>query len=472
MSRLPLRIKLISAMLALLGLGLTFIGVISVSVLHRYLMDRVDSQINLVTQRVQTKLKHDQGRRELGKRPGDKPLLIESDTIVMVTLPEGSPAAPYTTIRDVDLIPKPVKPVTLGEPVTMHALSGDGEWRVLRTETQYGEVVAAVDLTEVGDITRRLVLIELLGGGGILMILAVAGVTLVRRSLRPLGEIERTAGAIAQGQLGRRVPDGDPRTEVGRLAMALNGMLAQIETAFAARSASEAAARRSEDRMRQFVGDASHELRTPLTSILGYSEYSRQNPRADPAELMRRVEKAAGRMSLLVDDLLLLARVDEQRPLRMLPVDVLALAADAVHDARILAPGRDIGLEVVGGAALIVSGDEVRLRQVVGNLMSNALFHTDQDTPIAVRVGAGDGLAFLEVADKGPGLSAEQVERVFERFYRADTSRVRRGGEDRGSGLGLAIVRALVEAHGGAVSVRSALGEGSTFRVELPLDLD
>lgn len=223
--------------------------------------------------------------------------------------------------------------------------------------------------------------------------------------------------------------------------------------------------------MRRFVADAAHELRTPLTTIRGFAEYARQNPEADPAEMLRRVERAAGRMSLLVDDLLLLARVDQQRPLQMRPVDVLALAADAVQDARILAPGRGISLEVAGGAALIVLGDEVRLRQVVGNLMSNALTHTPGDTPVTIRVGASgeSAVAFLEVIDKGPGLTPEQAERVFERFYRADSARARRSGDDRGSGLGLAIVEALVRAHGGSVVVDSVPGEGCVFRVELPL---
>jgi two-component system OmpR family sensor kinase len=225
--------------------------------------------------------------------------------------------------------------------------------------------------------------------------------------------------------------------------------------------------------MREFIGDASHELRTPLTSIRGFAEYARQNPKADPVELMQRVEKAAGRMSLLVDDLLLLARVDQQRPLSMRPVDMLALAADAVHDARILAPDRVIGLEVVGGAALIVSGDEVRLRQVITNLMTNALVHTEQGTPVTVRVGAGRDVVFIEVADKGPGLTPDQVERVFERFYRADSARSRRRGDEaRGSGLGLAIVQALVRAHEGTVVLKSEPGAGSTFRVELPLALE
>ncbi|MCA2228075.1 sensor histidine kinase [Nonomuraea aurantiaca] len=473
MRGLPLRIKLIAAMLALLGVGLTFIGVVSVSVLHGYLMNRVDSQIQLLAVRVENKLRHDQEKRNRGKETNDKMALIESDTIVLVK-PPGGALTPVFGDRDVDARPRPLLSPTPGANLyTTRAVSGDGEWRVLQTSTVVGDYVIAADLEEVRDITRRLGLIELLGGGGILLILAVVGVAMVRRSMRPLAEIESTAEAIAGGELGRRVPAGDPRTEVGRLALSLNGMLAQIEAAFTARSASEAAARRSEDRMRQFIGDASHELRTPLTSIRGFAEYARQNQKADAAELMQRVEKAAGRMSLLVDDLLLLARVDQQRPLRMRPVDMLALAADAVHDARILAPDREIGLDVVGGAALIVSGDEVRLRQVVTNLMTNALTHTEPGTPVAVRVGAGADKAFLEVSDKGPGLTPEQVERVFERFYRADSARSRhRSGEDRGSGLGLAIVQALVQAHGGTVLLDSAPGSGSTFRVELPLALE
>ncbi|MEV1244615.1 HAMP domain-containing sensor histidine kinase [Nonomuraea sp. NPDC049750] len=473
MRGLPLRIKLIAAMLALLGVGLTFIGVVSVSVLHGYLMNRVDSQIQLLAVRVENKLKHDQEKRNRGKETNDKMALIESDTIVLVK-PPGGALTPVFGDRDVDARPRPLLSTAPGaNPYTTRAVRGDGEWRVLQTSTVVGDYVIAADLEEVRDITRRLGAIELLGGGGILLILAVVGVAMVRRSMRPLAEIESTAEAIAGGELSRRVPAGDPRTEVGRLALSLNGMLAQIEAAFTARSASEAAARRSEDRMRQFIGDASHELRTPLTSIRGFAEYARQNQKADPAELMQRVEKAAGRMSLLVDDLLLLARVDQQRPLRMRPVDMLALAADAVHEARILAPDRVISLDVVGGAALIVSGDEVRLRQVVTNLMTNALTHTEPGTPVTVRVGAGADTAFFEVGDKGPGLTPEQVERVFERFYRADSARSRhRSGEDRGSGLGLAIVQALVQAHGGTVLLDSAPGSGSTFRVELPLALE
>ncbi|MGW0806513.1 sensor histidine kinase [Nonomuraea sp. NPDC002799] len=459
-----------ASMLALLGFGMTFIGLVSVSVLHGYLIDRVDSQLHLLSARMDKKVKSD-WRND--RATDDRPILIESDAIALVREPGGG-FVPMLSDRDVDAKPKPVLSPSPGKEVyTAPALQGDGEWRVLESMVQRRTLVVAVDLEEVDAITRRLILIELLGGGGILLILAVVGVTIVRRSMRPLGQIERTAEAIAAGELGRRVPDGDPRTEVGRLAGSLNGMLAQIETAFAARSASEEAARRSEDRMRQFVGDASHELRTPLTSIRGFAEYARQNTGADPAELMQRVEKAAGRMSVLVDDLLLLARVDQQRPLQMRPVDMLALAADAVQDARILAPERVIKLDVVGGAALIVSGDEVRLRQVISNLVTNAIIHTEAGSPIVVRAGAGTDTFFLDVADQGPGLTPEQREHVFERFYRADSARSRRrSGEARGSGLGLSIVQALVLAHGGTVTVDSSPEGGSTFRVELPLALE
>ncbi len=223
--------------------------------------------------------------------------------------------------------------------------------------------------------------------------------------MRPLTDIEETAGAIAAGDLSKRVPERDPRTEIGRLGRSLNAMLSQIESAFRSRSRSEAAARRSEERMRQFVGDASHELRTPLTAIRGFAEYYRQRggigtPSGDkrsghlaPADMdriMRRVEQESARMGILVEDMLLLARLDQQRPLEARTVDLLTLAADGVHDARVVAPGRSINLTVGAGSALLVIGDEVRLRQVIGNLMSNALTHTPDGTPIEVLIRPGD----------------------------------------------------------------------------------
>jgi two-component system, OmpR family, sensor kinase len=271
-------------------------------------------------------------------------------------------------------------------------------------------------------------------------------------------------------------------------------MLSQIETAFHAREESEAAAHRSEERMRRFIADAGHELRTPLTAIRGFAEYYRQRggmetrwDRADePAtgggltpsdldRLMQRVEKEAARMGLLVEDLLLLARLDQQRPLARQPVDLLSLAGDAVHDTRLLAPARTVDLSVQPGAAFLVIGDEPRLRQVIGNLMSNALTHTPDGTPIEVSIGSGTldprlpdspPAVTLDVTDHGPGMTPEQAHRVFERFYRTDQARTRATG---GSGLGLAIVNALVSAHGGVASVRTAPGKGATFRIALPL---
>jgi two-component system OmpR family sensor kinase len=303
-------------------------------------------------------------------------------------------------------------------------------------------------------------------------------------------------------------------------------MLAQIESAFHARERSEASARRSEERMRQFVADASHELRTPLTAIRGYAEYYRQrggldngsHPAGGPAHessrqptfngaapdtapagsagtgdpdliggpasagpltgpdmdrIMERVEQESSRMGGLVEDMLMLARLDEQRPIEWRPVDLLTLTADAVQDARIVAPTRAIDLTVGAGTAFLVLGDEGRLRQVISNLMSNALTHTPEGSPISVRIHAGQQAgsppvpsAVLEVMDHGPGLTPEQASRVFERFYRADQARGRRTG---GSGLGLAIVNALVAAHDGTVSVDTGPGRGATFRITLPL---
>jgi two-component system OmpR family sensor kinase len=350
---------------------------------------------------------------------------------------------------------------------------------------------------------------------------------MVRASLRPLTEIEHTAAAIAAGDLSSRVPYHDPRTEMGRLSRSLNVMLAHVESAFRARAKSEAAARHSEERMRRFLADASHELRTPLTAIRGYAEYYRQRgglkngsaavtgaagetadisaaagatetaagapaaattvpgplasasadgdplTKVDMDRIMERVEQESSRMGGLVEDMLVLARVDQQRPIERRPVDLLTLTADAVQDARIVAPSRSIDLAVGTGAAFLVLGDEARLRQVISNLMNNALTHTPDGSPISVRILAGyqQGnpavpCAILEVTDHGPGLTEEQASRVFERFYRADQARARRTG---GSGLGLAIVQALVAAHGGTVSLDTAPAHGATFRITLPL---
>ncbi|GAB1820945.1 sensor histidine kinase [Herbidospora sp. RD11066] len=459
MSRVSLRTKLIAAMLALVAWTLLVIGAASVSLLRSYLVDRVDEQVTKLSDQTIGRLAHGGDLVYSAQR-------LPPEGVVQLIKPDGTPglsASGESVTRKPSLTDLPAP----GAP-TAHVSEGVS-WRVKTVPLPGGgTLVTAVGLVGVTQITTRLGMIVILGGAVVLCLAAGLGILLVRRSLRPLAEIEKTAGSIAAGNMSSRIPDRDPRTEVGRLAHSLNGMLTQIERAFDDRSRSEAAARESEERMRRFVADASHELRTPLTSIRGYAEFHRQAPQSDVTRLMRRIESEAERMSILVEDLLLLARLDQQRPLQSKPVDLLAIAGDAVQDARILSPGRSISLVVEGTTAPIVSGDEVRLRQVVGNLMSNALTHTPDGVPVTVTVGAGGEEAFVEVADKGPGMTADEADRVFERFYRADPARTH--DESSGTGLGLSIVSSLVKAHGGTVTVTTSPGAGAAFRVTLRLE--
>jgi two-component system OmpR family sensor kinase len=292
----------------------------------------------------------------------------------------------------------------------------------------------------------------------VLAVLAALGWWLVRLGLRPLARIGATAGAIAAGDLSRRVTPADDRTEVGRLGLALNAMLGQIEGAFAERAASE-------ERLRRFVSDASHELRTPVAAVRAYAELFDRGARDRPEDLARAmggIQREAVRIGLLVDDLLLLARLDAGRPLLQEEVDLGEIARDAVDAARVLEPDRPFELETVGRVP--VTGDAQRLRQVVDNLLANVRSHTPPGTPARVGAYLEDGHAVLSVEDQGPGLDAASAARVFERFYRVDASRARSGG---GSGLGLAIVQAIVEAHGGEVAVTGGEGAGARFSVTL-----
>jgi two-component system OmpR family sensor kinase len=292
----------------------------------------------------------------------------------------------------------------------------------------------------------------------VLLVLGSVAWAVVRVGLLPLDRMGHTAGAIAGGDLSHRVESTDPRTEVGRLGIALNAMLDRLEHAFTQREASE-------NKLRRFLADASHELRTPLTSIRGYAELFRRGAEARPEDLARSmaaIEAEAARMGVLVDDLLLLARLDQGRPLEREPVDLGAVAAEAVEAARAIEPGRDVTLDVGGDAT--IEGDRGRLRQVVDNLLENARVHTPPGTPAHVRVDRDDSHVVLAVADEGPGLSAEARSRVFERFYRDDGARSRETG---GAGLGLAIVAAIAEAHGGGVRVVEG-DPGATFEVRLP----
>ncbi len=330
-------------------------------------------------------------------------------------------------------------------------------WRV---SEEGSSLVLALPLGDLESTLRRLLLIEAIVTAAALAAGIALARLLVKVGLRPLDDIATTASAIAGGDLTRRVARQEPETEIGRLGSALNAMLVQIERAFAER-------RSSEEQLRRFVADASHELRTPLTSIRAYAELFERGAGARPEDLarvLRGIESEAARMGVLVDDLLLLARLDQGRALEHLPVDLGAVAADAVDAARAVDPERPITLDVQGSVE--VSGDRVRLRQIADNLLANVRAHTPPGTPAAVSVRADGDLGVLVVEDAGPGLTPEEQARVFERFYRADPARTRDAG---GAGLGLAIVAAIANAHGGRAEIGSSARGGAELRVSLPL---
>lgn len=350
-----------------------------------------------------------------------------------------------------------------GHPVTVGSTNGSSQYRLLAVRSPDGTIgLSALSLHDVDATINRLRLVLIVAVSMVIAILGLVVFWVLRLGVRPIKRMTRTAGAIAAGDLSERVPAGRTGTEASELGDSLNAMMTTIEGAFAERAASEA-------RLRRFVADASHELRTPVTTIRGYAELYRHGGLGAGRELdqaMRRTEQESVRMASLVDDLLLLARLDEGRPLARASVDLGVLGIDAAADARAVAPDRVVTAEVRAGVT--VEGDEDRLRQVVGNLVANALVHTPEGTPVSVRVHNGDRRAVVEVHDDGPGMTPEVAARAFERFSRADGSRSRSAGRNGGgAGLGLAIVQAIVTAHGGEVRLATAPGAGTTVTVEL-----
>lgn len=570
--RTPLRTKLITAVLVLVIMALSAIGVASTYMLRNYVMTQHDRDLHAAVDfvfsapggRLSDKL-------SLGTAAPTQSNIVEGLQVPGQQLTWGQ----FTNLPGMaspDPLPRlPTNGLWTGQALystsgifSAPAQTGTHTWRVLAVTINVSQtnpvtgaqttttavLVVAEDIGNINALTMRLILFDLIVGGAIVIVLAAVGAGVVQANLRPLNDIELTAGQIAAGHLDHRVPEGDSRTEIGSLSRSLNAMLSQIERAFHAQGEAEQSAHRSEERMRRFIADAAHELRTPLTTIRGFAAHYRLrggasrlrqespvpenagagggtavingtagagqdpvfgtdsafSPPAGPANggltpeglspeeldhLMSRVESEATRMGMLVEDLLTLARLDQQRPISKAPVDLLTLAADAVQDARIVSPGRPIDLIVAPGTAFLVDGDEPRLRQVLANLVNNAITHTPAGTPVRVKIargtleasestsatGAGETAAHaqtapavvLDVEDDGPGMTAEQAQRVFERFYRADAARNRASG---GTGLGLAIVAGLVSAHGGTVSVRTAPGKGADFQVKLPLSPD
>ncbi|TDB99391.1 sensor histidine kinase [Nonomuraea longispora] len=445
------------AVLALATVGLVLSNVVGVALLRDNLMSRVDRQVEQLA-----KL----GERKSFQVPSAKPATpdtlsealsrrIASFQQLMIYTPDGrlqagvaAPGQPGPVIDE----------LRIGVTYTVPGTTG-ASWRIRAVEMPAGDIwVIAQSLTEVEQTLTSAAAIAVAVSVLTLLLIGLAANVVVRLGLRPLTRMETTAGQIAGGDFARRVHAQDAHTEPGRLATAMNVMLDRLESEIAART-------ESESRMRRFLADASHELRTPLTSVRGFAELHRRG--GDAGEALRRIEDEAARMGLLVNDLLTLAQLDEERPLDRRPVDLLEVVADTIRDARVRVPERQVRLAGLGETLVPVSvvGDEARLRQVAANLVGNALCHTPPDAAVTVRVGRSDGAAVLEVADTGPGVPPEHVPRLFDRLYRVSRGRSRTDG---GAGLGLAIVAAIVRAHHGRVEVDTAPGEGATFRVFLP----
>ena len=493
---MSLRARLIVGLVTLAAVGLLLAGAVTYAEQRDFLFERVDAQaddaISVVDHDLQihgvggppirdvaagdasdplTGGARDHGPGPRGPRPdgnpdrgGDHPSLPSgifgqgrdrAGRVLRSAWPllQGGAATPAAPKLPADL--------RAGDRRTVGAEGSSGQrYRVLAQRSATGGLTIAAVPIDIEDSLSTLLLTQALVIGGVLLALAAAASWIVRLGLRPLERIGDTAGAIAGGDLSRRVDQAEPRTEVGRLGLALNAMLARLEEAFAERRASE-------ERLRRFLADASHELRTPLASIRGYAELFRIGAAQEGAELqkaMSRIEAESARMGVLVEDLLALARLDEVRDVHREPVDLAALAADAVADAGAVAPEREITLH--GDGAVVLDGDPGQLRQVLSNLVRNALVHTPAGTPIEVRVGADGAEGVLEVRDHGPGLPAGDPAELFERFWRSDPGR---GRGRAGAGLGLSIVAAIVAAHGGRARAADADGGGARFTVTLPL---
>ncbi|UVJ40403.1 HAMP domain-containing sensor histidine kinase [Arthrobacter sp. CJ23] len=462
-----LRSQLVAIIMGLLLLALAATGAGTLALVQRYLQDQVDDKLKAAVQLAQIQQSFDKLSQFNPSVPTDYSLTLYVQGLA--PYPFGGSKTSRPDISNIT----PAEAKDRGyNPFQARGTDG-GNWRVVAVNVvdetgRNGVVIVGLPLSPVDKVMEHATLV-VVGVGLLTLVLAFFIATwTVARSFRPLGRVEKTAAAIAAGDLSRRVEIENPNTEVGRLGGSLNAMLAHIESSFAARAASES-------RMRRFAADASHELRTPLVTIRGFSELYRHGALAskdDVAMAMGRIESEAKRMGSMVEDLLLLARLDEQRPLQLKPVDLQLLAHDAVVDSRATSGDRTIALTGLDGGTASpapVRGDEAKLRQVVGNLVGNALRYTPDGSPVELAVGVRKtptgASSVIEIRDHGPGIPDSEAPRIFERFYRSDTSRTRETG---GSGLGLAIVAAIVGSHEGTVRVEETDGGGATLVVSLP----
>lgn len=494
---MSLRLRLLIGILALAAAGLLVLDVVSYKVLEDHLSERVDQQVESASRPLGARLRakvDPEFQPPRGRLPGtfqdgarDRPAgageggrgdapprsippdelppgtfgqlrSAEGEVLATVSFDYGDEglARPdlggSLPIADFD---EPMRTTTVG------SRHGDGQFRVGAVRGPDGLVtIAAIPLGDNEETLAQLALIEAIVTVSVLLAIAGLAWWVIGVGLAPLRKMGRTADEIAQGDLSRRVDDVNPSTEVGRLGLALNAMLGQIEEAFRQREESEA-------RMRRFLADASHELRTPLVSIRGYSELYRLGAIESPGELdsaMRRIESESGRMGTLVDDLLALARMDEMpAPARPERIDLAGILDELVADLRVTAPGREISFDASGD--LSVSGDADQLRRAIRNVMRNAVIHTDDGTPIEITAGCGAGTVEIEVRDHGAGIPAGAESEVFERFWRGSESRSR---DDGGAGIGLALVAAILRGHGGSASAANAAGGGAVFTLRIP----
>ena len=457
--------RLLIGIVSLVVLGLLVADVATYTALQSFMLGRVDSQLT-------------NGRpAAVGVLGGPGPERNAAGqfpigTVVELLRPDGTEIGnplrydfPSSTSSALPVRPSSLPSGSEQHPalLTLAGTGGVSQYRAAiwpEDSFQGDYVLLAIPMNDVNATLGQLLQLEVLISLGVVAATAVLALIIIRIGLRPLQRMAGVAQDIAAGDLTRRVEPATQDTEIGRLGIALNGMLSQIEAAFGERT-------RSEQRLRRFIADASHELRTPLTSVRGYAEMLRRGAQESPEDASvarRRIEEESMRMSLMVDDMLVLARLGQGRPLEQAPVDLQSIARDAVADAHAVAPKRSITLDAP--APVVVTGDDTRLRQAMGNLIRNALVHTPSESPIEVALETHDGLATMSVVDHGPGLKPDDAGRVFEAFYRADPSRSRDSG---GVGLGLSIVAAVVDAHGGSVKVTETPGGGATFEVELPI---
>jgi two-component system OmpR family sensor kinase len=475
LSSASLRTRLLVGVLLLSALGFLVSDLVAQNAMQKFLVEQVDDQLLSVADGALMRVDRagiqddDDDDDDIAKSAAPAPLRsVPSSVSITLLDPFGNYVGGVggdlnaQKITDYVLGTLPARAAEYGnKPFTLEVPGSD--FRVLARvlPSAMGSVFVAQSLSGVDETSKRLRLIFVFIGLIALLLIALASRIVIKIGLRPLADVEDVAEKIADGDLSARLPDAKPDTEVGRLVSSLNAMLSRIEESFAARA-------ESESKLRRFVADASHELRTPLTAIRGFAELHRQGAvkgEAATSELVGRIENESVRMGALVEDLLMLARLDQSRELVSEPVNLNEVVTESVESARAAGPEHPISIDLPDEA--FVLGDAGKIYQVVANLLANARIHTPIGTPIAVSVKSDDAGTTISITDSGPGLSQADQDRIFERFYRADPSRNR--SNEEGSGLGLSIVDAVMQAHGGKVTVTSKLGEGATFTVFFPL---